>query len=130
MVPTILVVSVFLLVVGHDAPGGGFVGGLLAGAALLVVFLSGGRPETASIMPVQPATMIGSGMAVVVVTAIGGLVFGSALLDAGKLTLDMGFLGRFSLGSALLFDAGVYLVVVGLGAAVLAGLGDSGEVDS
>lgn len=126
IVPTIVAVSLFLLVVGHDAPGGGFVGGLLAGAALLVVFLSQGTRAVSRILPVDPRTLLGLGIAVAVATAVVGLVAGSAFLDAGKLTLDLWLLGKFSVGSALVFDVGVYLVVVGLIATVLTELGSAG----
>jgi multisubunit Na+/H+ antiporter MnhB subunit len=127
IVPTIVAVSLFLLVVGHDAPGGGFVGGLLAGAALLVVFLAQGGRAVSRLLPVDPRTLLGLGIAVAVATAVAGLVAGSALLDAGKLTLDLWALGTFSVGSALVFDVGVYLVVVGLIATFLTELGSAGE---
>ncbi|MBT8212664.1 MAG: hypothetical protein KJN71_05930 [Acidimicrobiia bacterium] len=123
MVPTLVVVSLFLLVVGHDSPGGGFVGGLLAGSALLVVFVAAGRPAVEAILPVRSDTILGLGLATAVFTALGGMVFGSALLDAGKLTLDLGWLGKLSVGSSLLFDVGVYLIVVGLVATVILRLG-------
>ena len=127
VVPTIAAVSLFLLVVGHDAPGGGFVGGLLAGSALLVVFLSKGGGAVVRLLPVDPQTLLGLGIAIAVATAVAGLVAGSAFLDAGKLTLDLWLLGKFSVGSALIFDIGVYLVVLGLIATVLTELGSAEE---
>jgi multisubunit Na+/H+ antiporter MnhB subunit len=130
IVPTIFIVSLFLLVVGHDAPGGGFVGGLLAGAALLVVFLSGGRKNVTALLPVQPRSLVGLGMAVSITVASLGLVFGSSFLDAGKITLDLWLVGEISTGSSLLFDVGVYLVVVGLVATVLVELGGPEEAES
>jgi len=130
VVPTIFIVSLFLLVVGHDAPGGGFVGGLLAGAALLVVFLSGGRNDVTALLPVQPRSLVGLGMAVSITVASLGLVFGSSFLDAGKITLDLWLVGEISAGSSLLFDVGVYLVVVGLVATVLVELGGPEEAES
>jgi multicomponent Na+:H+ antiporter subunit A len=130
IVPTIVVVSLFLLVVGHDAPGGGFVGGLLAGAALLVVFLTGGQPAVASLLRVPPRSLLGLGIAVSVATAALGMVFGSSFFDAGKLTLDLWLLGEISVSSTLIFDIGVYLVVVGLIGTVLAELGDPEREDA
>ncbi len=127
IVPTIVAVSVFMLIVGHDAPGGGFIGGLLAGAALLVVFLAGGDDSVRRLLPIRPRLLIGAGILIAVATAVLGLVFGSAFLDAGKLTLDLWLFGEISAGSALVFDIGVYLVVVGLVATVLLELGRSGE---
>lgn len=124
IVPTLLVVSVFLLLVGHNEPGGGFVGGLLAGSGLLVVFLTGGRRAVFEVLPVRPAALIGAGIAVAMVTALGGLVFGGSFLASGKLDLDLGRFGELEVGSALIFDVGVYLVVVGLVAMVLLRLGD------
>lgn len=125
IVPTLVVVSVFLLVVGHNEPGGGFVGGLLAGTGLLVVFLTGGRRAVGEVLPVRPATLIGLGIALAMATALGGLIFGGSLLTSGKLDLDLGWFGKLEVGSALVFDVGVYLVVVGLVATVLLRLGDT-----
>ena len=130
IVPTIVAVSLFLLVVGHDAPGGGFVGGLLAGAALLVVFLAGGRPAVVSLLRVPPRSILGLGIAVSVATAALGQVFGSAFFDAGKLTLDLWLVGKVSVSSTLVFDIGVYLVVVGLILTVLTELGDPEREDA
>ena len=130
IVPTIVVVSLFLLVVGHDAPGGGFVGGLLAGAALLVVFLAGGKPAVASLLRIQPRSLLGLGIAVSVATAALGMVFGSSFFDAGKLTLNLWLLGDISVSSTLVFDIGVYLVVVGLITTVLTELGDPEREDA
>jgi multicomponent Na+:H+ antiporter subunit A len=125
IVPTLLVVSVYLLVVGHNEPGGGFVGGLLAGSGLLVVFLTGGGRAVRELLPVRPATLIGSGIALAMATALGGLVLAGSLLASGKLDLDLGWFGTLEVGSALIFDVGVYLVVVGLVATVLVRLGDT-----
>ena len=128
--PTIVIVSLFLLVVGHDAPGGGFVGGLLGGAALLVVFLSGGRNEVEALLPLPPRSLVGLGMAVSISVASLGLVFGSAFLEAGKLSLNLWLIGEVSAGSALVFEVGVYLVVLGLIATVLMELGSPEEGES
>ena len=125
IVPTLLVVSAYLLVVGHNEPGGGFVGGLLAGSGLLVVFLTGGSKAVRELLPVRPATLIGSGIALAMATALGGMVLGGSLLTSGKLDLDLGWFGKLEVGSALIFDVGVYLVVVGLVATVLVRLGDT-----
>ncbi len=57
-------------------------------------------------------------------SALGGLVFGSALLDAAKVTIDAGLIGEFSVSTALVFDLGVLLVVVGLVKTILVHLGD------
>jgi multicomponent Na+:H+ antiporter subunit A len=124
IVPTLLVVSVYLLVVGHNEPGGGFVGGLLAGSGLLVVFLTGGGVAVRELLPVRPAALIASGIALAMATALSGLVFAGSLLTSGKLDLELGWFGKLEVGSALIFDIGVYLVVVGLVATVLVRLGD------
>lgn len=127
MVPTIVVVSLYVLVVGHDLPGGGFIGGLLAGVALLVVFLAGGSRSVERLLPVDPLAIVGAGVAVASATAVGGLLLGDALLDAGKLELSLPVIGDVGVGSALVFDVGVYLVVVGLVSIVLTRLGAEGS---
>lgn len=130
MVPTLVVVSAFLLVVGHDAPGGGFVGGLLAGAAVLVAFLAGGGRAVRRMIPVPARVLVGSGIGVATLTAFAGLVFGRGWLDAGKAVLDLGPVGEISVGSALIFDLGVYLVVLGLVLTIVEHLGTPEEQGS
>jgi multicomponent Na+:H+ antiporter subunit A len=127
MVPTLFVVSLYVLVIGHDAPGGGFIGGLLAGVALLVVFLAGGGSQVARILPLDPMTIVGAGVSVAVGTSVAGMVLGVSLLDAGKAELALPGIGDISIGSALVFDVGVFLVVVGLVAIVLTRLGTPEE---
>lgn len=127
MVPTLVLVSFYVLVVGHDDPGGGFIGGLLAGVALLVVFLAGGAAQVTRVLPVEPVTIVGAGMSLAVATSVAGMLLGVGLLDAGKTELDLPGIGTVSVGSALVFDAGVYLVVVGLVAMVLTRLGAAEE---
>jgi multicomponent Na+:H+ antiporter subunit A len=123
MVPTLVLVSLYVLVVGHDEPGGGFIGGLLAGVALLVVFLAGGASQVTKVLPIDPLTIVGAGMSVAVATSVAGMVVGAGLLDAGKLEIDLPWVEKLSVGSTLVFDTGVYLIVVGLVAMVLTRLG-------
>ncbi|HWH34559.1 MAG TPA: MnhB domain-containing protein [Acidimicrobiales bacterium] len=128
---TILVFSIFLLFAGHNAPGGGFVGGLVAGAAMVLLYLEGGAGRVAESVRVEPVALLGAGLALAALTAIASLVAGNALLESAKLELDLPLLGEVKATSALPFDIGVYLVVVGLVLMVLRTLGaedgDGGE---
>ena len=58
MVPTLMLFSIYLLVVGHDVPGGGFAGGLIASSAFLLVFLTWGRRGLRRAFPFDPDTAI------------------------------------------------------------------------
>jgi multicomponent Na+:H+ antiporter subunit A len=108
------VVSVYLLVVGHNQPGGGFVGGLVAGAAVALRYVAGGLDEVRRLVRVRPWTILGSGVLVSVLTAAAPVVFGDAILENAKLEVDLALLGELGVSSALAFDLGVYLVVLGL----------------
>lgn len=119
-----LVLSVYLVFAGHNQPGGGFVGGLVAGAAITLHFVAGGMAEVRALMPVPPWTVVGTGLLVAVTTAVVPLVVGGAVLESGVAELDLPGLGTTKLTSVLVFDIGVYGVVVGLVAMVLEGFGD------
>lgn len=119
MAPTLVLVSVYLLVVGHNAPGGGFVGGLVAGAALLISFLARGEEGVARLMPSHPVLILGAGLSLALAAGLAGLLAGAAFLDALQATIEAPVLGAVKLNTALAFDLGVYLVVVGLVALVL-----------
>jgi multicomponent Na+:H+ antiporter subunit A len=122
-----IVVSVFLLFVGHNAPGGGFAGGLLAGLALVARYLAGGRYELGEAAPVDAGRLLGTGLLLAAGTATASLFFGGAPLQSAWFETDVPVLGTLSIGTSTLFDLGVYLVVVGLVLDILRALG--GEVD-
>ncbi|GGE83032.1 Na+/H+ antiporter subunit A [Mycetocola zhadangensis] len=124
--PAILV-SVYLLFAGHNAPGGGFAGGLLAGLALVARYLAGGRYELAEAIPVDAGKILGTGLILAVGTAIGAMFFGGVALQSAYLEADVPILGHLSFGTSTIFDFGVYLVVVGLTLDILRSLG--AEID-
>jgi multicomponent Na+:H+ antiporter subunit A len=124
---TILVLSVYLLWAGHDLPGGGFAGGIVAGLAFTVRYLAGGRYELGEAAPVGAGLLIGIGLVIATGTGLAGAVFGGAVLQGGSWYLDIPVLGTLKLYSSTLFDVGVYLVVVGVVLDVLRSFGS--EID-
>lgn len=121
--PTALLLSVYLLFVGHNAPGGGFVGGLVAGAALVLRFVEGGSAAIRRVLRVAPTTLLGGGLTIAIATAVLPWLAGDQLLESGKLELDVPVLGVVKATSALPFDIGVYFVVLGLVLTILRTLG-------
>jgi multicomponent Na+:H+ antiporter subunit A len=124
---TIVLLSVYLLFTGHNTPGGGFTGGLVAGLALVVRYLAGGRHELAAAAPVNAGAVLGAGLFIAVGTGVGAMVLGGQVLQSAVLDLHLPLLGDVHLVTSTLFDIGVYLIVVGLVLDVLRSLG--AEVD-
>ena len=120
----VLLASVYLLVAGHNHPGGGFVGGLVAGAGVTVRYITGGIDEVRSLARLRPWTILGTGLLLASVTATGPLLFGNAPLEAAEWEIDMPVFGHLKFSSVLAFDIGVYLVVVGLVLMVFEAFGD------
>jgi multisubunit Na+/H+ antiporter MnhB subunit len=121
---TLVLISLFLLFAGHNQPGGGFVGGLVAGAALGLRFLAGGIDEVQQAARFHPFAIIGAGLLLGAATALAPLAMGDQLLRSAKATVDLPVVGSVHLSSSLVFDAGVYLVVVGLVLLMLQTLGE------
>jgi multicomponent Na+:H+ antiporter subunit A len=128
--PAMLVVSLWLLFAGHNAPGGGFVGGLTAGLAIALAYAADGAAGVRHTTRLSPATLLGAGLVIAGLTGAGGWVFGGGFLDAGTRTVELPLLGDAKATSALLFDIGVYLVVAGMVAVTLEALGSSYEEES
>ena len=122
-----IVVSIYFLFAGHNAPGGGFAGGLLAGLALVARYLAGGRFELAEAIPIDAGKILGAGIVLAVGSAIGSLLFGAEALQSAYFETDIPLLGHLSFGTSTIFDFGVYLVVVGLTLDILRSLG--AEID-
>lgn len=118
---TLLLLSVYLLLAGHNTPGGGFAGGLVAGLALTLRYLAGGRIELFESIRLGPGTLLGSGLAIAALTGLAPVFFGGAAFQS--LAVDFWFLGWHKFVTSTFFDIGVYLVVVGLVLDVLTSLG-------
>lgn len=122
--PMLLVVSAYLLLAGHNLPGGGFAGGLVAGLAIALRYLAGGRYELNEAAPVQAGLLLGSGMLLAVLTGITPLIFGGTIFQSYVWIGHIPLFGEIELASALVFDVGVYLIVVGLMLDFLRSLGE------
>ena len=124
---SILIVSLYLLLAGHNLPGGGFAGGLLAGLALALRYLAGGRYELSEASPVNAGVLLGSGLLISGAYALSPLLWGGDVFTSYAFDLHLPVFGEVHLVTALIFDIGVYLVVVGLILDVLRSLG--GKID-
>ncbi len=124
---TIIIVSLYVLFAGHNLPGGGFAGGLIAGMALVMRYVAGGRYELGAAAPTDAGRLLGAGMAIAVSCAIVPLLFGLEPLQSWFWEWEIPVLGHIEFVTSTLFDIGVYLVVIGLVLDVLRSLG--AEVD-
>ncbi|MGW0811254.1 hydrogen gas-evolving membrane-bound hydrogenase subunit E, partial [Nonomuraea sp. NPDC002799] len=120
---TVLLLSVFLLFIGHSGVGGGFAGGIVAGLAITVRYLAGGRDELATALPVHAGVLMGIGLTLSTGTALIGLLFGGAALDMLATDVSVPLVGHVHVSTGLLFDLGVYVSVVGMVQDVLRSLG-------
>ncbi|MEJ5887062.1 Na+/H+ antiporter subunit A [Pseudokineococcus marinus] len=125
---TVVLFSLYLLFAGHNQPGGGFAGGLVAGLALMVRYLSGGRRELDRAAPVPAGLLLGSGLFLSAGVGLAAALLGYTPLQSAVRDLEVPVLGEVHLVTALFFDLGVYLLVIGLVLDVLRSLG--GGVDA
>lgn len=109
-----LVVSLYLLFAGHNQPGGGFIGGLVAGAGIALAYVAGGLDQVRGLLRVRPWSVVGTGLLLATASAIVPTIFGGSLLEQGYVTLHPPLVGDVKATSALVFDTGVYAVVVGM----------------
>ncbi|MFJ8751601.1 Na+/H+ antiporter subunit A [Streptomyces sp. NPDC102441] len=118
----ILVLSLYLLFCAENMPGGGFVAGLVAGLALITRYLAGGRFELAEAAPLQPGLFTGLGLFVSTGVALGGLAEGT-VLHAWTYHGHLPPFGDFHVSTSVLFDFGVYLLVLGVVLDIVRALG-------
>ena len=105
------IISFFLLLRGHDESGGGFSGGLLAASAVIIITIANGVGAGRKLLYFQPLTYIGVGLILAILAGV--FQMGAAFLTAVWIKLPLGFT-TLKLGSPLLFDLGVYIVVLGV----------------
>ena len=124
LTPPILVLSLWLLLRGHDAPGGGFIGALAAGAAVVLRYMVQGIEGVRRMLPVQAATLLAAGLVIASGIGFAGLLLGTAFLQGGIAKLELGSVLQLKLTVSLVFDVGVYLVVLGMIVTVVYALGE------
>ena len=127
MFTVMMLVSLYLLIAGHNAPGGGFAGGLVAGIALMIRYLAAGRRELDEAAPFDAGRLLGFGLALSVLSAVTPALLGGKIFQSYDLTLvipgwetlatpwgDWTLFGEMHLVSSTVFDIGVYLIVIGV----------------
>jgi multicomponent Na+:H+ antiporter subunit B len=115
LMPLLLMFSLFLLLRGHNEPGGGFDAGLVAAAAFALYALASGVPAARRALQVDVHVFIGVGLLLALVAGLYPLLLGEPFLT-GIWTRDLVLprIGKIDLGTPLLFDVGVFLVVLGV----------------
>jgi multicomponent K+:H+ antiporter subunit A len=123
LLPLALLVAIFVLLRGHNLPGGGFIAGLITAVALITQYLANGIVWTRSRMSTKLHPLIGLGLLIATLTGLASWVFGYPFLTSTFTHVHWPVVGEFELASAMLFDLGVYLVVVGVTLVILLRLG-------
>ena len=120
----LLLFAVFLLLRGHNEPGGGFVGGLVAAAAFALYIIADGPAAARRALHIDPRTLIASGLLVAAGTGVVPLLVGEPFLTAQWGSLRIPGVAPVALGTPLLFDTGVFLVVLGVTQTIILALAE------
>ncbi len=121
LTPVLLLLALFLLIRGHNLPGGGFIAGLMAASAFQLQILSRGHVIVRRTIGPYLNSSIGLGLALAVLAGITGLLDGS-FFQGVWFSLSLPLLGYLKLGTPIIFDLGVFLVVVSFATSYLLGL--------
>lgn len=111
--PLMLIVAVFIFIRGHNLPGGGFIAGLIAAIALIVQYLSNGLSWTGERLKVDMHWVIGGGLLIATLTGLVSMALAYPFMTTTFTYLTWPVVGKFEVASAIAFDLGVFLVVVG-----------------
>lgn len=111
--PVILMFAIYLLMRGHDLPGGGFAGGVTASIAILLLYIAHGTRAVEAALNVAPVRWISAGLLCAGGTGLAAWFFGYPFLTSDARYLALPWIGNIPLATALVFDIGVFAVVVG-----------------
>lgn len=120
LLPLLVLLSLFLLIRGHNAPGGGFIGGLVASSAFVLYAIAHGAHQTRRVLRIDPRSLMAMGLLVAVASACLSLFRGQPFMTSLWIERSIPAIGK--IGTPLVFDTGVYLVVVGVSLTILLSL--------
>jgi multicomponent K+:H+ antiporter subunit A len=120
--PVMVALAFYLFIRGHDMPGGGFAAGITLSIALILQYMALGTRKLEDRLRVRPIRWIGMGLLIAMGTGVGALLFGYPFLTSSFDYLKLPVFGSVPMASALLFDLGVFVLVVGATALVLVAL--------
>jgi len=123
MLPLALLVSAYIFLRGHNLPGGGFIAGLITSVALILQYIASGMIWTQDRIPFRYHNVIGLGLLFATVAGAGSLAFGYPFLTTAFGYITWPVVGKFEVASALVFDLGVYLAVIGATLLALVSIG-------
>lgn len=127
IMPLQLMFSIFLLFRGHDEPGGGFIGGLVAAGAFVLYAFAFGAEATRRILRVGPRDLLGAGLLLGLASTLPALFSGQPMLTAHWWDLPLPGGDYLKLSTPLIFDIGVYLAVLGTITSFVIGLMEAEE---
>ena len=112
LLPILILFSIFILLRGHYLPGGGFVGGLIASIAFVIHSFANGLEQTRNIIKFHPGLLIPIGLGIALISGVAPLFIGHSFMTGLWLEDPIPVIGM--IGTALIFDTGVYFVVIGI----------------
>lgn len=128
IIPVTLLFAAYMALKGHNLPGGGFIGGLIAAVALVLYRMSHGRDAMSRIMPFHPRVLIATGLAIATLTGILPLLWQKPLLYSVVIDVPLPYAAEaLHIPTAFFFDVGVLLVVVGVSVGMIVRLGEEIE---
>lgn len=123
LLPLALLVSAFIFIRGHNLPGGGFIAGLVTATAIILQYIAHGSNWVGTRLVLNYRKTIAGGVMIATICGLGSLLFEKPFLTSWFDYFDIPFVGKTELASAMIFDLGVYITVVGATMMILASLG-------
>ncbi|WP_108398057.1 monovalent cation/H+ antiporter subunit A [Devosia submarina] len=122
MFPIIIVLALHLFLRGHDQPGGGFAAGIVMSIGFILQYMAGGTRWVEDRLRILPVRWIGSGLLLALLVGVVSLALGYPFMTTAFQYADLPLIGRVPMASALLFDLGVFVLVIGATVLILIAL--------
>jgi multicomponent Na+:H+ antiporter subunit B len=124
LLPLFLLFSIFILLRGHNEPGGGFVGGLIAAAAFALHAIAYDVEKTRTLLAIDTRSLIVLGLLLAMSSGMISLFMGEPFFTGQWVKISFWSIGELDLGTPLFFDIGVYLTVIGVTLTIILSLAE------